>query len=550
MKERLLSYALLVFALFHIAPVGVPGTAAPLPVFAGTGQHRPLSSQCNSRIQFEDVVLISLGDSMTHGTMNATNNETNARNSYIQKVADALGQAVELTFTQPLLDSREDRIDPFVIPTNLGVDGADSFTLEGKQYYKRAGAAQSYYSWSYFCDKLFPWNFNDLYDNVLYPINLLALRPVSQLDAGIWLLNRVAERGDDTKAVVVLWIGNNESSNAALGYGAMNPSFFPIPLDLAEPELDPLLTLLLRYAESRGELSRRSYTMSAIRRNLTDAEDFSAQYEKILTRMELEVPLLAEHADIFLCTLPYYSSVGFLLDSDDLEYYLTKINPAYTVPATFARADPSGDPQKGDRISLITFLFMFFLLQQEYSVDYVNQALADDGLVLSEEEQLFIQSRIDSFNETIQEAAGSHGPKVHLIDTGRYLNDVLTGRTTVTVGDRALDRRWMRGGSLSLDGVHPGYTANAFIANIILERIDEVLGTTTSRYDLSVVMQSDPYVDGDEDGWVPGPDYEAEGFAEMLLMLTDPDDADPETQPAFPADIWDVISDVLLAFFL
>src|SRR5690606_33979314 len=113
----------------------------------------------------------------------------------------------------------------------------------------------------------------------------------------------------------------------------------------------------------------------------------------------------------------------YLMDSDDLEFYLKKLNSAYAVPPTFKRASrpgPGSDSGRpGDRVSLLTFGFMYLLLDSGYPVSYVNRALEidgaqRDGLVLSEAEQQLIQSRIDQFNETIKANARWHGPQFHL----------------------------------------------------------------------------------------------------------------------------------------
>lgn len=513
----------------------------------------------NSDLPFKDIVLIGLGDSLTHGTMDATNNATNTLNAYLQKVYESLDQVVSVSFAQPLFDRYENRIMPFCIPTNLGVDGADIFSLEGLEYYKRHDVNKSLISGSYLCDKLFPWQLRDLYDKVLYPLNLLARKPVSQLDAGIWLLNQIATRKGQSEALVILWIGNNDSSNASLGYGTHNPLFIPLPLDQIEHELNPLLSSLLRLREQQGFISFEPYSLSSIKRNLTEADDFLEQYNGILTRLENKVPSLYDNAELFLCTLPYYSSVGYLFDSDDMEFYLRKANPDYIVPASFKRAAEIGKEfthfLPGDRISLFTFLTMYVLLDQGYSVAYVNQILEvdgqqRDGLVLSEEEQQYIISRIDSFNLAIKEAALSRGTHVHLIDIGQYLNEALTGETTITVNDKIFNRRWGRGNSFTTDGVHPGYTAQALIANFIVEQLNNVLQLGAPLCVIPDVLEQDPYIDWDGDGWIAGPDYLAFGLTELLFLLKDPDDSDPTVEPILPHDIWNRISKVLLREFL
>jgi hypothetical protein len=98
-------------------------------------------------------ILIGLGDSLTHGTMDGTNNDINTLRAYLQNIAESLGQVTALTFSQPLFDVQQDRLQPFQVPTNLGVDGADAFSLEGYSYYKRAGVEESFITDAYLCDR-------------------------------------------------------------------------------------------------------------------------------------------------------------------------------------------------------------------------------------------------------------------------------------------------------------------------------------------------------------------------------------------------------------
>jgi lysophospholipase L1-like esterase len=517
-----------------------------------TGSHTALPSMRASETTPE-VVLLALGDSLTHGTMDATNNAINTVQAYLQRIADALGQVLPLTFSQPLFTLDEERIRPFHVPTNLGVDGADAFSLEGIEYYKRAGVDESFVTEAYLCDKLLPPFLEDTYDKVLYPINLLARQAVSQLDAAVWHLKHLAASGG--RAVVVFWVGNNDSSTAALGSGGQNPTYLPMPFELVEPELTPALRLVLRAAQQQGALSFAPYTMAAIERHLTELQDFANQYEHLLARLETESQLAAGQLALFLLTLPYYSAVGYLFDSDDLEYYLRKLNPTYTVPPTFKRVAPQGepiaDPLAGDRVSLLTFGLMYALLSSGYSTDYVNRALEIDGqqhddLVLSEDEQGVIRARIDGFNATIAAAAAARGPHVHLIEIGQHLNDVLTGVTPIVIDGRAFSRKWMRGSSFTFDGVHPGYTAQTFIANFVLARLNEALGLAAPLYDLSAILATDPYVDRDGDGWAPGPGYTAAGLTELLFLFKDPNDSDAAIQPILPPDVWQRISQILL----
>jgi hypothetical protein len=258
---------------------------------------------------------------------------------------------------------------------------------------------------------------------------------------------------------------------------------------------------------------------------------------------------------ILVPTLPYYSSIGYLMDSEDIEFYFRKINPAYSVPSSFKRVAPDGqpitDPLQGDRISLLTFGLMYALLDSGYSPSYVNGALEvngqqRDGLVLSEAEQSQIRSRIDGFNATLRSVATSMGPNVHIVPAGEYLNDVLTGKTDIVINGKKFTRKWARGSSFSFDGVHPGYTGQALISNLILDKINSLLSIDAPLASLSSVLNTDPYIDHDNDGFTPGPDSPSSGIAELLFLFKDPDDTNPSIQVDLPPDVWSIIGRVIL----
>jgi hypothetical protein len=501
------------------------------------------------------VLLVGLGDSLTHGTMDATNNQVASQNAYLQKVADRLATATSLRFRQPFYDIEEKRLQPFARPTNLGVDGADVFSMEGLRYHKRAGTPTDVPTADFLADKALPFLLKDDYDKVLYPINLLAGQPVSQIDAAVWQLTEGARLARAQKAVGILWIGNNDSSGAALGTGG-SPERQPVPFDQIADELPPLLRLLMRFGERTGEVSFAPYTQASIEGVLTDVADFQAQFDHVLDRLTTETAASGAEVHWLVVTLPYYSAVGYLIDSDDLEYYLRKFDPSYTVPPSFKRVAAPGDPitdaTKGDRVALLTFGFMVSLMATGHSVAEVNDVLEApdgqqrDGMVLSEAEQAFVMARIDAFNAAIMASAAAHGPNVHVIDVGGTLNSVLTGQTPVVIDGHQISRKWTRGGSFSLDGVHPGYLGQAFIANLVLEEMSAIFGWSLAPYDLAQVRATDPYVDHDGDGWSLGPPQVAAGFSELLGVLTDPDDDDPAVGAQVPADIWDRIAAVLL----
>jgi hypothetical protein len=497
-------------------------------------------------------VLIGLGDSLTHGTMDATNNSLNTANAYLQRAADSLAQVVGLRFTQPFLNLDGTRVTPLQIPTNVGVDGEDSFSIDGLNYYKRAGTTTSLPSDGLTADKSLPSQFADLHDAVLYPINVLSRQPVTQLQSAEWLLKTHMPNTGLKKTLIVYWVGNNDSSTAALGFGGANPTFQPLPLEQLKPVM-PAITALGQFAVQQGVLSVEPYTASAIDRNLTALGDFAIQQTQVLGRLVNASNGLERH--IFVLTLPYYSSIGYLMDSDDIEYYLRKIDPSYTVPASFKRVaapgQPITDPLKGDRISLLTFGMMYALLDSGYSAAYVNGVLDTngqqrDGLVLSEAEQQQIRTRIDGFNATLRSVASSIGPTAHVVEIGEYLSSVLTGQTKIVIGGKEVSRKWIRGSSFTFDGVHPGYTGQALIANFLVDSINHTLGINAPLASLETVFTTDPYIDHDNDGFAPGPDYQVSGINELLFLFKDPNDAQAGVQVDLPADVWQIIARAIL----
>ena len=487
------------------------------------------------------------------------NNATNALNSYINHVAEALGENTALCFSQPLLNDQEQRINFYALPTNLGVDGSDIFSVAGLAYYKRYGVKESFVTRQYLCDRMVPWNLQDMYDKVLYPLNIVSAAPVSQLDAALWLMNQQTQHNPSGRTIIFFWTGNNDSSNAALGYGARRPAYVPLPFDMLFREVSDSLALILAYGVYHNLISFEPYRRESIERVLTEDEDFHNQYRACIERLVREAQFQNRTIDLFLCTLPYYSSVGYLFDSEDLEFYLRKVNARYTVPPSFKRVTEPGaeidDYTRGDRISLITFLCMYVLLSQGYDVSYVNQVIDTsgiqrDGLVLSEQEQADIRERIDRFNERIEATAAQYGAQVHVVHIGEYLNDVLTGKIKLSVNGIPFTRRWGRGNSFTLDGVHPGYTAHALIANFFISTLNEELSLGVSPRDLEALILRDPYIDHDGDGWVPGPSYSVSGIPELLFLFRDPDDSDPDVQPVMPDDIWQRISEALVQLLI
>ena len=423
-----------------------------------------------------------------------------------------------LKFVQPLLDESQNRINPLTVPTNLGVDGEDIFSLDGWEYGKRVGSGSNYLSDEYFCDRLQPYLFADMHDKVLYPINVLALKKVTQLDSLIWWL-----KNHNGPAWVIFWVGNNDAALATLGLGGSNPMYLPIPYDQIKDKLKPVISYLLSYGRSKGVLAFDPYTPANISRNLTERSDFSSQFDSVISR----IPLSRTTTHFFFLNYPYYCEVGYLMDKEDLQFYLSKLG--YSVPIF------------NGRVSLLTFICMYALLK-DGEIGRLNQILADNGLILDDTERASIKSRIDNFNSKVNSLTGSN---VHKVPTGEKLNQAFS--SGLEVDGKKLTRNWGRGNAFSFDGVYPNHTVHAYIANIVLEEMAKLNSKITS-YKLASILQNDPYIDHDGDGWMPGPNYKASGRTKILFLFKDYQEgvkgpAVIDTMSS--AEVWDVISDAL-----
>lgn len=505
------------------------GLAVSLLVFfaPAAGQERLVAKKStlrtNSLLLVPKTTLLAVGDSLTQGTRDATNNQYHLQNAYLQKVANKLSLVLPLKFSQAWLDVNGTRLNPLTVPSNLGVDGEDIFSVEGYEYYKRAGTSSNYISSDYLCDRLQPYLFTDMHDKVLYPINILAGKPVSQIDALIWHLNNRTG-----PAIVIFWVGNNDAALSTLGLGGQNPQYLPIPFDQIKDRLKPVVSYLLSFGLSQGAIAFEPYTPAQIEHNLTDIADFQAQLTRLVTRINLN----RSGVKYFFLTYPYYPEIGYLMGKEDLEFYLTN-KLSYVVPGSFT-----------GRIPLLTFLCLYELAR-EGEFGRIGTVLANDRLVMSPDEALLIKNRIDLFNSAVKSLSGR--PNSYIVDIGDRLNQTFS--TGLPVGSYTLTRNWGRGGSFSLDGVHAGHTVHAHIANIVLEAINNATGLNAPLWDLASVLPSDPYFDFDGDGWVPGPNLAASGRTKILYLFKDYQEGvyGPAVIDTMnPADVWSLISDALL----
>jgi len=322
---------------------------------------------------------------------------------------------------------------------------------------------------------------------------------------------------------VLFWVGNNDAALATLGLGGSNPMYLPIPYDQIKDKLKPVISYLLGYGRSKGALAFDPYTSGNIARNLTEVTDFNRQFDSVISR----IPLNQANTRFFFLTYPYYCEVGYLMDKDDLQFYLSKLG--YSVPSY------------NGRVSLLTFICMYALLK-DGEIGRLAKILGDGGLILDESERSTIKSRIDYFNTKVNSLSGSY---VHKVPAADKLNQAFS--SGLEVGGKKLTRNWGRGNAFSFDGVHPNHTVHAYIANIVLEEMAK-LNSKITTYNLASILQNDPYIDRDGDGWMPGPDYKASGRTKILFLFKDHQEgvfgpAVIDTMSS--AEVWDIISDAL-----
>jgi hypothetical protein len=103
-----------------------------------------------------------------------------------------------------------------------------------------------------------------------------------------------------------------------------------------------------------------------------------------------------------------------------------------------------------------------------------------DALYLTKAEQEEIRTKINTFNGYIAAAAQAQPERLLLIDVNEFLTQVSQG--LVSFGNIGLTASIVPPtGAFSVDGIHPNGRAHAFIANLIIEKINEKWGATLPK---------------------------------------------------------------------
>lgn len=95
-----------------------------------------------------------------------------------------------------------------------------------------------------------------------------------------------------------------------------------------------------------------------------------------------------------------------------------------------------------------------------------------DAFYLTKAEQEEIQAKINTFNGYMSAAAAANAERLLLVDVNDFLNQVVQGMVShANIGLTA--SIVPPNGAFSVDGIHPNARAHAFIANLIIEGINE-----------------------------------------------------------------------------
>lgn len=148
---------------------------------------------------------------------------------------------------------------------------------------------------------------------------------------------------------------------------------------------------------------------------------------------------------------------------------------------------------------------------------------ASDGFSLDAGEKQLLDDRVDAINAHIRAIADGND-RVVLVDIDALF--AAAGQGSLVIGGEML-LPVAGGGFFSLDGVHPGHTVYAEIANAFVRAVNAtgLILNPVPEVDLATVYANDPYRDMDGDAYVPGPSDPA-GADPLLLPLADCDDTD------------------------
>ncbi len=221
---------------------------------------------------------------------------------------------------------------------------------------------------------------------------------------------------------------------------------------------------------------------------LTPVAEFEEHYAKLAEKLR---PLIAKGTKVVFANIPDVTAIGFLVDDATAEGFLG-------FPVNL---------EDGEYTTIVALLLM--------SLMGSDDLLASADFVLSEDEVVKIQERIDQFNFVIQSRAEDLGMPV--VDINSWFYSVISQPPRyfgIPLNTRLL------GGIFSLDQVHPSNIGHALIANEFINTINEAFEMDTpaiSPMVLWLLFLTDPSIDKDGDGRARG--RPGVGLLESLALI-------------------------------
>jgi lysophospholipase L1-like esterase len=201
---------------------------------------------------------------------------------------------------------------------------------------------------------------------------------------------------------------------------------------------------------------------------LTDVGRFASDYREMLSRLR------AAGANLIVLNIPDVTAIAAVM-SVNTAAALANIPPAFVV----------------SRLGISPTDYLLLSQVNAYVAKFLGQETAPltDAQVLTAEEAAAIRQRITEFNDVIRTAAAEN--RAVLVDIHAAFNQIAANG--LLVGAKRLTTLPL-GGVFSLDGVHPTYTAQAWVANEIVTALNRTLGLGLPPVNVAAVMAADPLV--------------------------------------------------------
>jgi hypothetical protein len=202
--------------------------------------------------------------------------------------------------------------------------------------------------------------------------------------------------------------------------------------------------------------------------NLTSLESFTADYREMVRRLR------AVGAMPILINVPDVTAIAAVMS-------INTVATLANVPAAVV-AGRLG-------VSESDFLLLSHINTYIAKIGGASTPPLTDAQVLTAEEVAIIRERVNQFNDVIRTVAAEN--QAVLVDINAAFNQVAANG--LLIGTKRLTNLPL-GGIFSLDGVHPTYTAQAWVALQIVNTLNATLGLNLPPIDVASIMAADPLV--------------------------------------------------------